>query len=502
MSFKLMNVVKIISILALISANILSAQHTFERTYGGALDDRGKYVQQNTDESYIMVGTTTSYGSGEEDVYLMKIDVYGDTIWTKIFGTEYIELSTCVQPTSDQGYIIAGYKLDFRIPSGADLLLIKADPDGEQTWVKTFDNSVREYGHSVRQTSDEGYIIAGAINVRITGGGPEDQYDVYLIKTDSSGTEQWVKTYQGMDQSYGYCIQQTSDGGYVIAGTTGSYGSYSKDAYLIKTDSSGNTSWTKTYGGSGYDEATCVQQTSDDGYLIAGYTDSYGRGEYDIFLIKTNSSGSMLWMRTYGGPYSDICTSVQLTSDEGFIIAGYTKSFGTGDFDDVYLIKTNSSGDTLWTKTYGGDGDDRAYSVQQTSDEGYIIAGYTRSFGAGDFDAYLIKTDAYGMVTDIEDNVPSVNPASFHLAQNYPNPFNPTTAISYRLPVSSEVQLTIYNLLGQEIQTLVNTKKQAGTHQVEWDGRGNAGKQVANGIYFYRIQADDFVDVKKMMLLR
>lgn len=461
------------------------------------MDDLGNFVQQTPDNGYIIVGTT-GYGFGGIDIYFIKTDVFGDTVWIKTFGTQnYDDIGTCVQYTSDQRYIIAGYKMDLLIPSGIDLLLIKVDPDGEQAWVKTFDNSVREYGQSVRQTTDGGYIATGSILVGPASGTPSDKFDVYLIKTDSSGTEQWAKTYHGMDQSYGNCVQQTSDDGYVIAGHTASYSTGNFDVYLIKTDSSGNTLWTKTHGGSGYDEANCVQQTSDNGYLIAGYIDSYGRGEFDIYLIKTNSSGSMLWMRTYGGPYRDYCTSVKLTSDEGYIIAGYTESFGAGDLD-VYLIKTNSSGDSLWTKTYGGTGDDRANSVQQTSDGGYILAGSTDSKGAGGTDVYLIKTNEFGIVTDIDESVPHVNPTSFHMAQNYPNPFNPKTVISYQLPVSSEVELSIFNILGQKVTTLFSGKQVTGTYEVEWDARG-----FASGVYLYRLETDKgFVQTKKLILLK
>ena len=492
MSLKLMIIIVIITILTLIPVNTLYAQHTFECTYGGAMDDRGAFVQQLTDESYIIAGTTTSYGSGEEDIYLIKVDILGDTIWTKTFGYEYGDVGICVQRTSDQGFIIAGYKLSSGMPSGSDPQLIKSDPDGNQIWAKTYGiSSKNDYGYSVRQTSDGGYIIAGDIN---QGWPSNPQYDVYLLKTDSSGFEQWAKTYNGMDQDMGACVQLTSDDGYVISGSTGPWGSF--DVYFIKTNSSGDTLWTRTYGGTGSDQGSCVQLTSDDGYIIAGYTNSYGNGGYDVYLIKTDSSGDTLWTRTYGGTDIDYGTSLQQTSDDGYIIAGYTKSFGAGDFD-VYLIKTDSSGDTMWTKTYGGTSVDWANSVQQTSDGGYIIAGYTKSFGAGDFDVYLIKTDAFGLVTNIGETVPDVNPASFHLAQNYPNPFNPVTTIKYSVPTTSDISLVVYDILGREIQKLVNEEKLPGNYTVQFDGTG-----LSSGIYFYTLTTGNFVESKKMTLMK
>lgn len=497
MLFKFVKVIRFLRIIGILFlANTLSAQDTFERTYGGDQDDMGYSVQQTPDGGYIIAGRT-GYGFGGSEVYLIKTDILGDTVWTKTFGTQnYDDIGTCVQYTTDQGYVIAGYKMDQLLPSGADLQLIKTFPDGEQKWVKTFDNSVREYGHSVRQTSDGGFIIAGSINLRIMGGVPQDEYDVYLVKTDSSGTEQWTKSYQNSDQSFGYCVQLTSDGGYVIAGRTGSYSEGIFDVYLIKTDSSGNTLWTETYGGSGFDHAKCVLQTADEGYLIAGYTDSYNSSsEYDIILIKTNSSGKMLWTRIYGGPYDDYCTSVNMTSDEGYIIAGYTESFGAGGLD-AYLIRTSSAGDTLWTKTYGGAGDDRANSVQQTHDGGYILAGSTDSKGAGGEDVFLIKTNESGIVTGIEESVSQVNPAYFYMAQNVPNPFSTKTIISYNIPVSSEVELSIYNILGQKVATLISDKQPIGTYQLEWDASSFIG-----GIYFYRLETNiGFSQSRKLIL--
>ncbi|MCP4631383.1 MAG: T9SS type A sorting domain-containing protein, partial [candidate division Zixibacteria bacterium] len=195
-------------------------------------------------------------------------------------------------------------------------------------------------------------------------------------------------------------VQQTTDGGYIIAGETGSYGAGNRDSYLIKTDSSGDTLWTQTYGGASHDIAESVQQTTDGGYILGGYTESYGAGNRDFYLIKTDSSGDTLWTRTYGGAAYDYAESVQQTTDGGYIMTGYTSSFGAGGAD-CYLIKTDSSGDTLWTRTYGGAIYDMAYSVQQTTDGGYIVAGGTNSFGPGSADFYLVKVEGAPYYLDL-----------------------------------------------------------------------------------------------------
>jgi len=181
--------------------------------------------------------------------------------------------------------------------------------------------------------------------------------------------QRWERTYGGPNVEWGYSVQQTSDGGYIVAGYSGSFPVFG--IYLLKTNASGDTLWTRTYGGLSWDQGNSVQQTSDGGYIVAGYTHSFGHanGWADVWLIKTNASGDTLWTRTYGGTNGDQGYSVQQTSDGGYIIAGWTNSFGAGGYD-VYLIKANASGDTLWTKTYGGTNDDYGNSVQQTSDGG------------------------------------------------------------------------------------------------------------------------------------
>lgn len=200
---------------------------------------------------------------------------------------------------------------------------------------------------------------------------------------------EWYRTFGGKDWDIGCSVQQTVDGGYIVVGYTKSLGSSDYDVYLIKVDANGNLQWEKTYGGAGFDIGVSVQQTSDCGYIIVGYMGSFGSGGVDIYLIKIDSNGNILWQKTFGGSGYDRGFSVQQTTDGGFIIVGSTNSFGSGT--DVYLIKTDSNGNLQWQKTLGGSAIDWGNFVQQTSDGGYIIVGYTKSFGLGETDVYLIK---------------------------------------------------------------------------------------------------------------
>jgi len=370
---------------------------SWTKTFGGTDWDVGSSVQQTTDGGYIITGSTTSFGNGSEDLYLIKTDGNGDSLWTKTFGGTGWDVGSSVQQTTDGGYIITGGVESFG-NGNDDVYLIKTDGSGNEQWFKTFGGVDGESGSSVQQTTDGGYIVTG----RTSSFG--NWSDLYLIKTDGSGNEQWFKTFGGTYLDIGESVQQTNDGGYIITGATSSFGNGSEEVLLFKTDGNGDSLWTKTFGGTDMDEdwGNSVQQTNDGGYIILGWTHpdpTPGSFEdSEVLLIKTDGSGNEEWTKTYGGADGESGNSVQQTNDGGYIIAGSTSSFGNGD-EDVYLIKTDGSGNEQWFKTFGGVDGESGSSVQQTNDGGYIIAGSTTSLGNGGSDIYLIKTDENGNIS-------------------------------------------------------------------------------------------------------
>jgi len=362
---------------------------TWQKTYGGPDWDVGHSVSQTSDGGYIIAGGTGSYGAGGSDVYLVKTDANGNLIWQKTFGGIGNDYGYSVTQISDGGYIITGETRSYATSGDVygDVYLIKTDANGNMIWQKTFGGTNYDCGYSVVQVSDGNYIIAGE-----TGSYGAGEHDVYLIKTDSNGNMVWQKTYGGFSVDIGYSIAQTSDGDYIITGEFND-----DDVYLIKTDANGNMIWQKTYGLKTYDRAHgdsgySVAQTSDGGYIIAGETRLIdGVHIWDVYLIKTDTNGNLIWQKTYGGTGNSIGRSVAQTSDGGYVVAGETSSYGAGGID-VYLIKTDSSGNMIWQKTFGGTDYDWGYSVVQASDGSYIIAGNTRSYGAGrGGDVWLIK---------------------------------------------------------------------------------------------------------------
>jgi hypothetical protein len=326
--------------------------------------------------------------------------------------------------TSDGGFIIpgvitnmAGPPLDFII----DAWLIKTDENGNEEWNKRFGGSDSESFYSVKQTDDGGYILTGY--TRSFGAGNDD---LWLLKTDENGNEQWNKTFGKSSSDCGMAIRITSDGGYIIIGYTKNVlDSSNYDLWLIKTDENGNMQWNKTFGGEKDDEGHSLQITDDNGFILVGNTGyTFQQDDYDLWVIKTDENGNEEWNQTFGGENDDSADSVDLTLDGGYIITGYTESFGAGD-KDVWLIKTDEDGTKSWSQTFGGVDYDRARSVQQTYDEGFILAGVTDSYGAGFGDAWLIKVEPEYI--NHPPNVPTIDgPKTGRVGINYEYTFNTT----------------------------------------------------------------------------
>jgi len=362
----------------------------FNTGFGGSNDDLGYSVQATTDGGYIMAGYTESFGNGHEDVWLVKTDMFGIEEWTQTYGNSGEDIGKYIQVTSDGGFIITGSTQTFT-ENARDVYLVKTDEYGNELWSRSFGGLSQDAGECVKETMDGGFIVTGSIIIPDTSGGYN--YDMYLIKTDVNGFEEWSRNFGGDDYDGGYSVVQSSDGGFVVAGyytTRDSHLVDNQDLWVLKTDSEGLEEWNQTHGNQAYDIGYSLIETQDGGFAITG------AHEGDTWLLKVDYDGMEEWSQSYFHNNSNHGNSVEQTSDGGFIIAGVVGGV------EALLLKTNSSGEEEWRQYIGGDAADWANSVHQTGDDGFILSGSTRSFNFGGRDAYLVKTDPEGNTISIE----------------------------------------------------------------------------------------------------
>ena len=343
----------------------------WSNTFGGSEIDEAMDIRETPDGGFILAGHTESSGAGRRDAWLIKVDGEGTLEWERTFGGERYDQAYAVGLTTDGGYAFAGYTN----PAGSsdsDAWLVKTDASGIEEWGRTFGGSRRDEARAMKVTSDGGFVLAGFSD----SFGTDGSRDVWLIRTEADGTQRWAYAYGGNRLDEGHAVAQTSDGGFILAGLTASFGAGREDAYLVKTDADGIQEWSATFGGTENDKAHDVQQTSDGGYIVTGWTSSVGSGSFDLWLIKTNSAGVEEWSRTFGFSYIDSGHSVAQTPDGGYIVAGYS-SDSVHSGKDLWLIKTDSNGVVEWRRTFGGSREDYANAVRQTLDGGYIVAGRT-----------------------------------------------------------------------------------------------------------------------------
>jgi len=361
----------------------------WNNTYGGTSWDAAYALVQTADGGYALAGRTNSYGAGLDDFWLVKTDSNGNMQWNKTYGGTNDEyMAGALVQTTDGGYALAGGTWSFGAGS-SDFWLVKTDSNGNMQWNKTYGGTSEDVAFALVQTCDGGYALAG-----YTWSFGAGIYDSWLVKTDADGSEQWNNTYGGTSWDAAYALVQTNDDGYALAGGTWSFGAGSSDFWLVKTDAAGNMVWNKTYGGANGDAAWALVQTVDGGYALAGWTGSVGAGLDDFWLVKTDSNGNMQWNKTYGGAGNDQAYTLVQTTDGGYTLAGCTASFGVGS-SDFWLVETDANGIMQWNQTYGGANSDEASSLVHTMEGGYAIAGRTASFGAGNKDFWLVKTEAF-----------------------------------------------------------------------------------------------------------
>jgi hypothetical protein len=317
--------------------------------------------------------------------FLSSIVFASSIIWNRTYGGVWGEIAYSIVETSDMGYAIAGYTQSFG-EGDSDFWLIKTDSNGNIKWNKTYGGKNNDRAYSMIESSNGGFVLAG-----ITDSFGAGNYDFWLVKTDSYGDLEWNQTFGGPKWETAYCLVETSDGGYALAGDTYSFGAGELDFWLVKTDSNGKMEWNQTYGGEQDEGAYSLVETSDGGYALTGFLDSFSPiGGRDCWLIKTDKFGNLEWNQTYGGAGYDYGYSLIETSDEGYALVGNTGSF----YPHFWMVKTDNNGVMEWYETYPGD---VAYSVIESSEGGFVIAGSNNPHRKGKH-ILLVKVDSQGIM--------------------------------------------------------------------------------------------------------
>lgn len=379
----------------------LFAQIYFEKSYGGTASERGTTIDLTTDGGYIITGSSSSFTS-DQDMYLLKLNKLGSIVWSKVYHSFFsFDRLHGVKHTPDGGYYLTGY-----IEGGfgfIDHAIMRIDSIGNIIWAKHFGGAEAEELREVCITLDGGALVSG-YNASYGPGAKEIQ----AIKFSPSGDVEWAKTYGNIYEDFNASILILSDGNFLLVGATDVSGFYDVRPLLIKTDTLGNIIWAKIYSGVIEDWARFALETDDGGILIVGDTRSYGLGgSADIYLIKTDSLGNVQWANAYGGIGTEKGYGVTKSIDGNYVITGYTNSFGFGGYD-AFLMKVDLNGDVDWFYTYGGQSDDYAFKVLETPDSGYVLIGGRKSNSLGGEDVYIIKTDKFG-ISGCDFSMPNVN---------------------------------------------------------------------------------------------
>jgi hypothetical protein len=605
-------------LLAAVTTSAQPPDTLWTKTVGGDSVDISDFVQQTPDGGFIIAGLTMTYDIGEGDYWLIRMDENGDTLWTRTYGGPEYDEPYHLMIAADAGYLVLGQTMSFGA-GGNDMWLLKTDANGDSLWSRTYGGPDGDGAWRIAKTNDGGYILIGDTSSYGAGGD-----DVYLIKTDVDGDTLWTKTFGGTEADGGTFVCQTDDGGYIITGYTASFGAGDYSLWLIKTDQNGDSLWSRTYGGGAWSTGISVHELSNGYFTVIGVTDEYGAGANDAWMIRTDANGDSLWSCTYGGSSDEFIWWGEQTTDQGYVFVGTTESFGGGAMD-IWLVKTDANGNEEWSTTYGESGDEWSYSCCQTTDGGYFIGGSKGTYFLTEGDAWLIRlegepplyeitliphnppiiipleggsftfdvtvnnnsisaetfdawinvelpssfeltvlgpveltmgagdtltrertqvvpatapagtynyigfvgdhsgweivdTDLFTFTKEEEDDLwtgyegwfnfgepfpeeeitsGEILPEQFSLLDAHPNPFNPTTTLAFALPEAVKVKLAIYDVAGRLMATLIDGWREAGVHEVTFDGSG-----LASGVYIYLLEAGEFTASEKMVLLK
>ena len=464
-------------ILILYSISIIAnCQNSFEKTYGGVFDEYSHSVLQTDDNGFIICGFTSSFGLGLEDIYIVKTDESGNIEWDHTYGGSGDDHGYFITKTNDGGYIICAESTSFGTRKA---YLVKINSTGDTLWTNTYKGLYRSTARQILQNDDGSYIVCGTTSNTELG-----QNDVFLFKTDENGELLWSKIFGGTDTEFAYAMCKTLEGGYILCGGTKSFGAGSYDVYIIKTNEIGDTIWTKTIGGEGYDAGYSIIQRETGNIIIGGVSSSFGPGAFNILVTNLNEGGGIIWTKTIDYIENEQGCHISQTSDNCIAGCGWTSDIPVTN-SDILIFKMDNDGNIIWTNTFGGPTHEVGYAIYETSDLGFIVTGYTVSYGAGMSDMYLIKTNSNGIITSINDINVKLDPIEI-----YPIP---CSNILYLKKTGKISQIEMISINGKCLRPIIIS--QVNQEILQFDI-----SDFPRGVYIVKIKYSDSFYYKKIII--
>jgi len=450
------------------------AQITFERYYGGEQRDEAA-VARPIPGGYVVAALTRSFGADSGEVWVIWTNTHGETLKTRRYGVPGMAMRVSdIQPAIGGGYWLGG---DARIlgqsDDSRDVWVARLDGDGETLHTRMYGGSLNDANPVFIPTADSGCFALASYQK-----GLNSDKDFWLMRLDASGDTVWVRQYgwDGTDEPK--CMAAATDGGLVLAGYTRAAGQPMGDVWLLKTNAAGDTQWTRKYGApDAFEQGMGVTPTEDGGYLIHGVRST--TSAIDWYTVKTDATGDTLWAKVWGGAQYDWGGAAIQVPGGGYVLAGFVNSnyVSTGD---LCLFAVSTAGDSTWCRTYGGAGMEVGWAAVRADDGGYVVAGMTSTYGVG-IDAYLVKTDANGVIGIQE---PPRTVVREPVLRCEPNPFRTGTAISLQLTADSPEKIGIYDASGRCVRVLAVSREPSAVSF--WDGSSSDGRPAPSGVYVVR----------------
>jgi hypothetical protein len=463
-------------------------------TYGGGNSDESVNIVQTGDNGLLIAGETWSFGAGSSDMYIVKTAVSGAVQWTRTYGGIYGELCNALCKTAEGGFVLAGVTESFgsNIPHFNNIYVVKLAMNGDTIWTRTVGGIEDDASYSVQPVTTGGVIVAGYTR---SFGSDTRHANMFLLKLAPNGDSLWLHTYGNTThQTWGYSVATTSDGGFATLGETEG-GTGSSDVYIVKTDSIGSEIWTSQFSINQGDFPCTIREISG-GFIVAGSanSDTLFR-DTQMFLAKLDFNGDTLWTKTYSGHGYDLdCYDMQVTLDGGFILVGTT--WNPAPFpahQNIYLIRTDSSGNLLWERQYGQSYEDEGRAIAVLPDGGYAIAGSVHTIGAA-WDYYLVRTERDPALETRDHPMQAPHAIQF---VTYPNPFNSACTIRFSLTKDTKITVELFDINGRLINLLLDGNIVRGTHDIKL-----SGSLLSSASYFVRLTGNGIQQTQRIMLIK